>query len=35
MDQDFSQKIQQIKEQVNIVDIVGEYLKLTRKGNNF
>ncbi len=35
MDQDFSQKIQQIKEQVNIVDIVGQYLKLTRKGNNF
>lgn len=35
MGQDFSQKIQQIKEQVNIVDVVGQYLKLTRKGNNF
>ena len=35
MNQDFSQKIQQIKEQVNIVDIIGQYLKLTRKGNNF
>lgn len=35
MDQDFSQKIQKIKEQVNIVDVAGQYLKLTRKGNNF
>lgn len=35
MDQDFSQKIQRVKEQVNIVDVVGQYLKLTRKGNNF
>ncbi|MDQ7982732.1 MAG: DNA primase [Spiroplasma sp.] len=35
MNQDFSQKIHKIQEQVNIVDIVGQYLKLTRKGNNF
>lgn len=35
MDLEFNQKIQKIRETVNIVDIVGEYLKLTRKGNNF
>lgn len=35
MDLEFKQKIQKIREAVNIVDIVGEYLKLTRKGSNF
>lgn len=35
MNLEFSQKIQKIKEAVNIVDIIGQYLKLSRKGNNF
>lgn len=31
----FSQKIQKVQEAVNIVDVVGQYLKLSHKGNNF
>lgn len=35
MSLEFNRKIQKIQEVVNIVDVVGQYLKLTRKGNNF
>lgn len=35
MNLEFSQKIQKVKEAVNIVDIIGQYLKLNRKANNF
>ncbi|MGL5268573.1 MAG: DNA primase [Spiroplasma sp.] len=35
MNLEFKQKIQNIKEAVNIVDVVGQYLKLNHKGNNF
>lgn len=35
MNLEFNQKIQKIKEEVNIVDVVAQYLKLQRKGSNF
>lgn len=35
MDLEFKQKIQKLKEKINIVDVVSQYLKLHQKGNNF
>lgn len=35
MNLEFNQKIQLVKEKINIVDIIGRYLKLSRKGNNY
>lgn len=35
MSLEFNQKIQKIQEAINIVDVVGQYLKLNHKSNNF
>lgn len=35
MNLEFNQKIQKIKETINIVDVIGKYLKLNHKGTNF
>lgn len=35
MEQDFTQKIELIKSKVNIVDVIGKYLKLNKKGKNY
>lgn len=35
MDIEFNKKINEVKEKINIVEVMGKYLNLIRKGNNF